>query len=50
MTYSEKRFLIFQTLLLLLSKLVQAVVMPVEIDKFMISLNASLTDLLADFV
>jgi hypothetical protein len=49
-TYSKERFLIFQTLLFLLSELIQAVIVSVEIDKFVISLNAGLADLFADFV
>jgi hypothetical protein len=48
--HSEQRLLILQTLLLLLPELGQAVIVPIEIDKLVITLHASLADLLADIM
>ncbi len=50
MTHLEGVLLVAQTLLLLLPQLVQAVIMPVIIHELVVSLRASLADLLTDIV
>lgn len=48
--YLEQILLVTQTLFLLLPELVQAVIMPVEVHEFVVSLCAGLADLLAYIV